>query len=85
MSKIFWKELFKPERIEKPGQYIKWTAHKRFPHLSRVVWRKPSSAPIKIKDKALKAISKYLTSMKMVAMLITEYTYGVMGSDKKVP
>ncbi len=33
----------------------------------------------------MKAIGKYLTRVKMVAMLITEYTYGVRGSDKAVP
>ncbi len=58
-----------------------------FHHLSRAIWRKPDSAPIKTKDKPIKAIDKYLTSMKMVAMVITEYTYGygVRGSDKAVP
>ncbi len=33
----------------------------------------------------MKAIGKYLTRVKMVAMLITEYTYGVRGSYKAVP
>jgi hypothetical protein len=33
----------------------------------------------------VKYIGKYLMSMKMVAKLITEYTYGVRGSDKAVP
>ncbi len=33
----------------------------------------------------MKAIGKYLTSVNMEAMLITEYTYGVRGSDKAVP
>ena len=81
----FWKELFIPEGIDKPGQYIMWTACKHFTHLSRAVWRKSGSAPIKTKDKAMKAIGKYLTRVKMIAMLITEYTYGVRGSDKAVP
>lgn len=81
----FWKELFIPEGIDKPGQYIMWTACKHFTHLSRAVWRKSGSAPIKTKDKAMKAIRKYLTRVKMIAMLITEYTYGVRGSDKAVP
>ncbi len=81
----FWKEISIPKRIQKPGQYIIWTACKCFSHLSRVVWRKNNDAPIKTKDRALNAIAKYLTSMKMVAMLITEYTYGVRGSDKAVP
>jgi hypothetical protein len=31
------------------------------------------------------AIGKYLARVKMVAMLITEYTYRVRGSDKVVP
>ncbi len=30
-------------------------------------------------------MGKYPTSMKMVVRLITEYTYGVRGSDKAVP
>ncbi len=80
----FWKELVIPKRIEKPGQYIMWTAGKCFPCLSQVVWRKPNSTPIKTKDKAARAIGKYLTSVKRIAMLITEYTYGVRGSDKAV-
>ncbi len=33
----------------------------------------------------MKATGKYLTSVKMVAKLTTEYTYGVKGSDKVVP
>jgi hypothetical protein len=80
----FWKELVIPERIEKPGHYIMWTACKCFTRLSQVVWRNPNSAPIKTKDKAMKAIGKYLTSVKRIAMLITEYAYGVRGSDKAV-
>jgi hypothetical protein len=36
----FWKELSIPKRIQKPGQYIMWTACKCFPHLSQVIWRK---------------------------------------------
>ncbi len=62
-----------------------WTACKCFPHLSRVVWRNNDGAPIKTKDQAVKAIGKYLTRVKMVAMLITECTYRVRGSDKVVP
>ncbi len=81
----FWKELFIPKGIDKPGQYIMRTACKCFTHLSKAVWRKPGSAPIKTKDKALKGIGNYLTSVKMIAMLITEYTYGVRGIDKAVP
>jgi hypothetical protein len=81
----FWKDLSIPKRIQKPGQYIVWTACKCFPHLSRVVWRKNNGAPIKTKNRAMKAIGKYLTGVKMIAMLITEYTYGVRGSDKAVP
>jgi hypothetical protein len=30
-------------------------------------------------------LGKFLTRVKMVAMLISEYTYGVRGSDKAVP
>jgi hypothetical protein len=33
----------------------------------------------------MKAIGKYLMRVKMIAILITEYTYGVRGSDKAVP
>ncbi len=33
----------------------------------------------------MKAIGKYPTRVKMVAMLITKYAYGVRGSDKVVP
>ncbi len=33
----------------------------------------------------MKAIGKYLMSVKRIAMLITEYTCGVRGSDKAVP
>ena len=32
----------------------------------------------------MKAIGKYLTSVKRIAMLITKYTYRVRGSDKTV-
>jgi hypothetical protein len=46
----FWKELSILERIQKPGQYIIWTACKCCPHLSRVIWRKNNSTPIKTKD-----------------------------------
>jgi hypothetical protein len=73
----FWNELFVPKRIEKPGQYIMWTVCKCFTYLSRVVWRKPNSAPIKTQDKAL-------IRVKMVAKLITEYTNRVRGSGKAV-
>ncbi len=33
----------------------------------------------------MKAIGKYLMRVKMVAMLNTEYAFGVRGSDKAVP
>jgi hypothetical protein len=36
------------------------------------------------KTKTLKAIGQYLMRVKMIAKLITEYTYGVRGSDKAV-
>ncbi len=65
-------------------QYIMWTACKCFPHLSRVVWRKNNGALITTKDHVVKVMGKYLTSMTMVAKLITEYTHGVRGSDKVV-
>jgi hypothetical protein len=80
-----WKEYFIPKKIEQPDQYNMWTICKCFSHLSQFVWRKPNSTPIKTKDKAQKAIHKYLISVKMVAMLITEYTYGVRSRDKAVP
>ncbi len=80
----FWKELSIPKTIQKPGQYIMWIACKCFPQLSQVVWRKNNSAPIKTKDQAVNAMGNYLTSVNMVAKLITEYTYGVKGSDKAV-
>ncbi len=33
----------------------------------------------------MKAVGEYLMRVKMVSMLITEYTYRVRGSDKAVP
>jgi hypothetical protein len=71
--------------MQKPGQYIMWTACKCFLHLSRVVCRKNDGTPIKTKDQAMKAMGKYLTSVKMVAKLVTEYTNRVRGSDRAVP
>jgi hypothetical protein len=81
----FWKELSIPKRIQKSGQYIMWTACKCFPHLSQVVKRRNNGAPIKTKDRVVKTIGKYLTRVNMVANVITEYIYGVRGSDKAVP
>jgi hypothetical protein len=80
----FWKELSIPKRIQQPGQFIMWTACKCFPHLSRVIWRENDGTSIKTKDRAVKAIGKYLMRVKMVVKLITEYTYGVRVSDKVV-